>query len=129
MDEKLLNKIKLSSEKAQITPPTRVWNRLEYKLDRFDFEKKKNRTSRFIYASSVAAVFIFIISLIFVLKSDTQKLSINDKSNIIVEGFHDNNTDYQVYNVHALKNYYSKLKNENQRNKFYSLKVNHSPKG
>lgn len=129
MDEKLLNTIKLSTENAQIEPPTRVWNRLEYKLDRFDFEKKKNRTSRIIYASSVAAVFIFIISLIVVLKSDTQKLSINDKSNIIVEGFHDNDTEYQAHNVHSLKDYYSKLINENQKNKFYNLKVNPNPKG
>ncbi len=123
MNRELIENIKKSSNKATLEPPSRVWNRLEYKLDRFEFEKKKNRTNKLIYISSVAAVLITIVSLISFLKQDGLRYDINDKSELIFDDFDKSNANTQVYDVHILHNVYSKqMKKTNYE--FKTLKVN-----
>ena len=130
MDEQIFNKIKETSNTAKLNPPTRVWNRLEYKLDRIDLEKKKKQTNKIIYASSIAAVFIVIIFSISILKQNNKiQLSVNDQSTLIIEDFQNENIIYQAYNVHALQNSYSKIQRENNEYKLKNLKVNLNPKG
>ena len=109
MNKELLNNIKNSSQKATLDPPSRIWNRLEYKLDRYEFEKKRNRTNKLIYISSVAAVLILIISLISFLKQDTYQNDIDTKSVLIIDNYNDLNSKNQVYNVHMLYDVYSKI--------------------
>ncbi len=109
MNKELLNNIKNSSQKATLDPPSRIWNRLEYKLDRYEFEKKRNRTNKLIYISSVAAVLILIISLISFLKQDTYQNDIDTKSVLIIDNYNDLNSKNQVYNVHMLYDVYSKM--------------------
>ncbi len=109
MNKELLENIKKASQKATLDPPSRIWNRLEYKLDRYEFEKKKDRTNKLIYLSSVAAVLILIISLIGVLKQDTYQNNTNTKSTLIIDNYNDLNNKNQVYNVHMLYDIYSKM--------------------
>ncbi len=109
MNKELLVNIKNSSQKATLNPPSRIWNRLEYKLDRYEFEKKKNRTNKLIYISSVAAVLITIISLIGFLKQDTYQDDTNAKSALIIDNYNGINDKNQVYNVHMLYDIYSKM--------------------
>lgn len=130
MNEQIFNKIKKTSANAKLDPPTRVWNRLEYKLDRIDLEREKNWTSKIIYATSIAAVFIVIIVSISVLKkNDKVQLSVNDQSTLIIEDFQDENVIYQAYNVHELQNSYSKIQGNKTEYKLKNLKVNFNPKG
>ncbi len=130
MKQETYNKLKNSSRKFEMTPPDRVWNRLEYKLDRLQFERKRNWKNKIVYAVSVAAVFIIIISFISLLKQDAREIGVNNKSEFIVnKTMNQNEASQQAYNVHTLNDFYSKLENNKYRNNFKSLKVNVNPKG
>jgi len=123
MNRELLENIKKSSNNATLEPPSRIWNRLEYKLDRYEFEKKKNKTNRIIYMSSVAAVLITIISLIGFLKQDSFQYNIDTRSEFILDNYNDINSNSQVYDVHILHDAYSRQL-EKTVYEFKELKVN-----
>jgi len=108
MKRELLENIRKSSNNATLEPPSRIWNRLEYKLDRYEFDKKKNRKNKLIYLSSIAAVLITIISLIGFLKQDSFQYNIDNKSEFILDNYNNSNANSQVYDVHILHNAYSK---------------------
>jgi len=129
MKEELLNNIKDISKDAHLEPPSRVWNRLEYKLDRFEFEKKENRKNKLIYISSVAAVFVVIISLITYLKSDNKQIGVYANSRILIEEYQKNDITQQVYDIKVLNKYYSNLKQDKYTSKLKALKVNFQRKG
>ncbi|HEB62214.1 MAG TPA: hypothetical protein ENI82_03585 [Bacteroidetes bacterium] len=130
MNEETYNKLKFNSQKFNLTPPDRTWNRLEYKLDRLQFEKNRNWKNKVVYVSSVAAVFIIIISFISILKQGAEEIGVDNKSEFIVNKMDNTvNAEQQVYNVHTLNDYYSKMENNKYRNNFKSLKVNVNPKG
>lgn len=123
MKKELIDNIKKSSEKAELSPPDRIWNRLEYKLDRFEFDKKKERNNKLIYFSSVAAVLLLIISLIGFLKEDSFQYSINTQSTVIIDDVNYNDAEHQVSNVYILHELYSQQE-DRLKYDFKQLKVN-----
>jgi hypothetical protein len=130
MKEESYNKLKFNSQEFELTPPDRTWNRLEYKLDRLQFEKKRNWKNKIVYASSVAAVFILLVSFISILKQDAQEIGTNSKSEFLVNKTIINKSiEQQVYNVHTLNDFYTKMENNKYKKYFKKLKVNPDPKG
>ncbi len=130
MKEESYKKLKFNSQNFKLSPPDRTWNRLEYKLDRLQFEKKRNWENKIIYAASVAVVLILIVSSISILKQETQENNINSKSKFIVnKKISTNDFEQQVYNIHTLNEYYSKMESDKFRSYFKKLKVNNKPKG
>ncbi len=123
MKRELLENIRKSSNNATLEPPSRIWNRLEYKLDRYEFDKKKSRKNKLIYLSSIAAVLITIISLIGFLKQDSFQYNIDNKSEFILDNYNNSNANSQVYDVHILHNAYSKQMAKTVY-EFKELKVN-----
>ncbi|HHH52811.1 MAG TPA: hypothetical protein ENK91_04075 [Bacteroidetes bacterium] len=130
MERKLFEGLKQDSKNYQATPPDRVWSRIEYKLDRAQFERKRNNKNKLIYGISVAAVIIFLISFISILKQDYNELGTDAKSEFIVNRSINNSSDLQqVYDVHILHDYYSKIEKNKYQEHLKNLKVNPSPKG
>ena len=130
MKDKLFDIIKNKASDLELNPPDRAWNRLDYKLDRLQFEKKRNWKNKMIYAASIAAVFLIIISSINFLSSGTREIKTNNKSEFLVSSSDNQNTiRQQAYNVHTLKGYYSKYKKQHYRNHIKNLKVNNKAKG
>ncbi len=129
MDNYTIEKIKEISKNAKMTPPDRVWNRLEYKLDRMEIEHNKNRNKKLIFTSSVAAVLIVLFGSIFLIKNEIEEPNIHQKSNMIIMNLEPRTNTHQVYDIHYLKEYYSKyhIKEEALRPK--KLLVNQNPNG
>jgi len=124
MDEKLLNELKMKSDNFRLDPPSRVWNRLEYKLDRFELSKKERSRGIMLYLSTVAAVFITVIAIVFLIKSDVKEISSFERSEIIIEINSNSDNNAETYNIHKLKSYYNKIDNSKYQNSNNSLKVN-----
>ncbi len=130
MKQEIYKNLRNNSKKFELTPPDRVWNRLEYKLDRLQFERKRNWKNKVVYAISIAAVFIVIISFIGLLKQDAHEIGINTRSEFIVNRTMNLDEDSrQAYDVHTLNDFYSKMDNNKYHKNFKSLKVNLNPKG
>ena len=128
MNEELFDKIRQKSEQYRLDPPKRVWNRIEYRLDRYDFNRKDEWRRKLLFASSVAAMIIFIVAAIFVLKQDGEPSANQRSAMLLISNNVDAAASNQVYNVHDLNGYYDKLKvNENSyANK--KIKVNYKHK-
>lgn len=124
MDEKLLNELKMKSDNFRLDPPSRVWNRLEYKLDRFELSKKERSRGIMLYLSTVAAVFITVVAIVFLIKSDVKEISSFERSEIIIECNSNSDNNAETYNIHKLKNYYNKIDNSKYQNSNNNLKVN-----
>lgn len=124
MDEKLLNELKMKSDNFRLDPPSRVWNRLEYKLDRFELSKKERSRGIMLYLSTVAAVFITVVAIVFLIKSDVKEISAFERSEIIIESNSNSDNNAETYNIHKLKSYYNKIDNSKYQNSNNSLKVN-----
>jgi hypothetical protein len=124
MDEKLLNELKMKSDNFRMDPPSRVWNRLEYKLDRFELSKKERSRGVILYISTIAAVFVTVISIVILIKSDVKEITAFEKSEIIIESNSNSNNAVETYNIHKLKSYYDKIDLSKYQNSNNNLKVN-----
>ena len=129
MTDETLNRIKMESNKYRLNPPDRVWNRLEYKLDRFELKKKEHSKSRILYLGSIAAVLVILIGIISLLKSDIRELSVYEKSEILIEEMRSSDNMHEAYNIHKLKNYYDKLNTSRFKNNSTSIRVNTNIEG
>ncbi len=108
MDNYTIEKIKEISDNAKMTPPDRVWNRLEYKLDRMEIEHSKNKNNKLVFVSSIAAVLIVLFGGIFLMKNEIVKPDIYQKSNMIIMNLEAKTNNHQAYDIHHLKEYYSR---------------------
>ena len=130
MKANLFKDLKNDSKNFKATPPDRVWSRLEYKLDRAQFERKRNNKNKLVYGISVAAVIIFLIAFIGIIKPNSAIISTDAKSEFVVSKSIDNTQSMQqAYDVHILHYYYSKMKNNKYEKHFKEIRVNPNPKG
>ncbi len=129
MDNYTIEKIKEISKNATMTPPDRVWNRLEYKLDRMEIEHNKNRNNKLVFTSSVAAVLIVLFGSIFLMNNEITEPDIYQKSNMIIINLESKTNTHQAYDIHHLKEYYSKYQIKEEALKPKKLLVNHNPNG
>ncbi len=129
MDNYTIEKIKEISNNAKMTPPDRVWNRLEYKLDRMELEYNKNRNNKLVFVSSIAAVMIILFASIFLMKNEIGEPDIYQKSNMIIINFDTKASNHQAYDIHYLKEYYSRYQIKEEALKPKKLIVNHTPNG
>ncbi len=130
MKANLFKELQNNSKNFKATPPDRVWSRLEYKLDRAQFERKRINKNKLVYGISAAAVIIFLIAFIGFIKQDSTIISTDTKSEFIVSKSLDNNQGaQQAYDVHTLHSYYSKKENNKYQKHFKEIRVNPNPKG
>jgi hypothetical protein len=123
MNDKLLKELKMESENFRLDPPLRVWNRLEYKLDRFELNKKERSRGVILYLSTVAAVFVTVVAVVFLIKSDVKEISTFERSEIIIESNFNSNNAAETYNIHKLKSYYDKKDLSKYQSRNNNLKV------
>lgn len=123
MDDKLLNELKMKSDNFKLDPPSRVWNRLEYKLDRFELNKKERSRGVILFLSTLAAVFVTVVAVVFLIKSDVKEISAFERSEIIIESNSNSNNAAETYNIHKLKSYYDKIDLSKYQNTNNNLKV------
>jgi len=129
MTEESLKRIQMESNNYILNPPERVWNRLEYKLDRFELKKQEQKKGRFINMISAAAVIIILAGIISLVRSDISELSVNAKSEILIEDLINSEITREAYNIHTLKNYYEKLNTSRFKNQKTSIRVSSNIQG
>lgn len=129
MTEDCIKKIKMESNNYRLNPPDRVWNRLEYKLDRFELKKQEQKKGRFVNIISAAAVIIILAGIISLVRSDISEFSVNEKSEILIEDLIDSGVSHEAYNIHTLKNYYEKLNTSRFKNEKNSIRVSSNIQG
>ena len=129
MTEESLDRIKMESENFRLNPPERIWNRLEYKLDRFELKKQEQSRGRFIYIISAAAVIIILVGIISLIRSDVAELTINEKSELLIEDLINTDGTHEAYNIHTMKNYYNNLNTSRFKNNSVSIRVSSDIKG
>jgi len=126
MNEELFERIKQQSDGFRLEPPARVWNRIEYKLDRYAIRKRSKWRRKMHYAVSVVAVVIFTVMAILVLKQDKVTTVAHRCDLLIIDSGSDNTK--QVYNVRDLNEFYNKLKTNKYSSAMKKIRVNRKHK-